>query len=927
MNALGISLVWMALQTSLFCLAATGLYLFARRRHPALGASTLCGVLLITVGIATLSFGPWPRWRTLADLGPTGPTADAAAKTELHRAEQSSSPISASAADADSASDHGASPPNAGVLNLLSGIWGAVRSQVQNQLDVGSRVDLNAHRWRWPAWLAAVMLAGVGIGLARMLVGLFALARLLRETQLVSDPSLVGLLDELRAKLGCRRPIELREMAGARAGGSPAVVGWRRPVILLPADWRSWSAEVRRGILAHETSHVAHCDFLKWLAAQAGVVLHFYNPLVHWLARRLRLEQELAADACGAALAGGAKAYATVLAQMALQQDPSRPLWAGSPFFPSRGTLMRRIEMLDNPRFITERSPSRLGLTALLTTLALVGLGVSGFRGPTAAAQAAEPPAKAESAETASTNASDALLPAFDRSYLPAETIAVISVKPLAVAHSPIVAEPAFCVLPNAIGFGFGLFEKSKTRSFEVEEFHGIMLQGGPCPEPFPESPAALEAAEVMIYRMRRPYEPGKLRDMLLDLAADDVTETVCNGHKCFRTGSEDAGKVIDYLMVDDRTIVVLREQDVARVLAADPQSHPAWYGQWQEAAASPVAVGLDSAAMAKLEKESLEPKDAAEQLFVSILKETSLLFAHADSTAEGLKISVTAHCQSPEKTAATNQIAQAALAATLKVIPPLVTPSSLPKEFEKIDVSGSLVQTLSAWKLKVAGTQVQAEATLGAEFTSQVFEALKAYQDAYAEKMKQEHLTKLGRLAEAFNAYHAAHGHYPPAAVLGPDGKTLHSWRVELLPYLGEQKLFESYKLDEPWDGERNKQLVEKMPEIYSTRQSTPKGAAEYYVVTGKGTLFDGNSPATRESISDAPGETILVMQSRRRIPWTKPLDIDSTALDAPARGQRNGFYAAFADGTVRFVEKETDAASVRAMFTKAGGDEVKLR
>lgn len=45
-----------------------------------------------------------------------------------------------------------------------------------------------------------------------------------------------------------------------------------------------------------------------------------------------------------------------------------------------------------------------------------------------------------------------------------------------------------------------------------------------------------------------------------------------------------------------------------------------------------------------------------------------------------------------------------------------------------------------------------------------------------------------------------------------------------------------------------------------------------------------------------------------------------------APFR-RGKGFYAAFADGTVKFVTKETDAASVRAMFTKAGGEEVKLR
>jgi hypothetical protein len=416
---------------------------------------------------------------------------------------------------------------------------------------------------------------------------------------------------------------------------------------------------------------------------------------------------------------------------------------------------------------------------------------------------------------------------------------------------------------------------------------------------------------------------------MLLSLASDDVTEIVCHGHKCFSAGSADADKVIDYLMVDDRTIVVLREQNLGRVLAADPQSHPTWYGRWREVSGSPVAVAIDSPAIAKLEKESKEPLEPAEQLLVSILKGTSLIFARADSTAEGLTISVAAHCDSPEKAVATSQVAQGALAMAIKAVPQLVTPSSLPDEFKAIDVGGSLHKTLSDLKFAVEESRVEAEATLGAEFIAQVFAAQKAYQDAFAEKMKQEQLEKLGRLAVAFNAYHEERGHYPAAAVAGPDGKTLHSWRVELLPYLGEQQLFDDYKLDEPWDSEHNKQLIEKMPDVYSGRQSPKQGEAEYYVVTGKGTLFDGSAPATRESIADAPGETILVLQGRRRIPWTKPVDIENSAGDPadPARGQTNGFYAAFADGTVKFVDRTTDSASIRAMFTKAGGDEVKLR
>ena len=83
------------------------------------------------------------------------------------------------------------------------------------------------------------------------------------------------------------------------------------------------SEDDRRYTLAHEVAHVARGDFAAALVGQLGVALHFYNPLVHWLARRLRLEQEMAADVWGARALGSRQLYLTTLAQMALRaSDP-----------------------------------------------------------------------------------------------------------------------------------------------------------------------------------------------------------------------------------------------------------------------------------------------------------------------------------------------------------------------------------------------------------------------------------------------------------------------------------------------------------------------------------------------------------------------------------------------------------------------------
>ncbi len=73
-----------------------------------------------------------------------------------------------------------------------------------------------------------------------------------------------------------------------------------------------------------------------------------------------------------------------------------------------------------------------------------------------------------------------------------------------------------------------------------------------------------------------------------------------------------------------------------------------------------------------------------------------------------------------------------------------------------------------------------------------------------------------------------------------------------------------------------------------------------------------------------------MLVVEAERRIPWTKPVDIEvSDDTDSPKLGGHvgGGFFAAFADGSVKFVPKDTDPSTLRALFSKAGGEAVKLR
>jgi prepilin-type processing-associated H-X9-DG protein len=176
--------------------------------------------------------------------------------------------------------------------------------------------------------------------------------------------------------------------------------------------------------------------------------------------------------------------------------------------------------------------------------------------------------------------------------------------------------------------------------------------------------------------------------------------------------------------------------------------------------------------------------------------------------------------------------------------------------------------------------------------------------------------MNRLKQLGLAMYNYASAHnGRFLPAVVIGPDGKTPHSWRVELLPYMEQQALFNEYKMDQPWDSPANRKVLEARPIMlaYPGSDQGPTDSA-YFVLTGPETLFPKEGEAVGfNQILDGTSNTILIVEAKRAIPWTKPEDIPFDAMDKqrlPKLGgfqpESGGFNAGFADGSVRFL-KET--------------------
>jgi WD40 repeat protein/beta-lactamase regulating signal transducer with metallopeptidase domain len=207
--------------------------------------------------------------------------------------------------------------------------------------------------WSLAGVLTAIWLCGTFACLARALGRLALLYRCLWRARLVCDEEWTACLKSLAERYGLPA-VALRESA---AVASPLTMGLFRPVIVLPRGRRAWSAEQRALILGHELAHVQRRDFLAGLVAELAACLCWFHPLVRWLAGRLRLEQEYAADAWVASAASDSTNYVRCLARLALELSRGRGSLAPA-FWRRRPEILRRIDMLRrNPH----GQPPRLG--------------------------------------------------------------------------------------------------------------------------------------------------------------------------------------------------------------------------------------------------------------------------------------------------------------------------------------------------------------------------------------------------------------------------------------------------------------------------------------------------------------------------------------------------------------------------------------
>ena len=967
MSALVPPLLWCIVQVTLVALLAWLLCAFTRRLSPQSASPLPATALLAVIGLTALAFVPWPStwsygpaWNVANDSQPSSAANNAVPKMEPR-------PTPARDESLPAAPHRAMDVPASNPLTTIGDVAPEVNVAPQGesataepptttvpalrtpQASSPAAASAASNLGNWQLLLLGILAAGAAIGLLQLLGGLAAAQAYRRKSCAIDDAALRELADVLCAQLGCTRPVELRESS---ALASAATIGWRRPLILLPLEWRDWTSEQLRAVLAHEIAHVSRHDFLACVLAQASLALHFYHPLVHWLVRRLRLEQEVAADAAAAAIAGGRQVYLQILAELALRQS-ERPLgWPARTFLPTRGTFMRRIEMLrDAKNGPAEKSrwltwPRRVAVLLLIIGAAAVA-GLRGGAPPAEVAQAQDKP-KVVDEPKAGEQPKEAQPDSGEISVaqVPSDCLAFAAIRIQPLLKNPETAEVLRKLdLRTAESRAALPLEKLAQISMVLSVRGGEGIRQSE-PLVIVETTAPADFAKALI------LEGGPQTDI------EEVKEADLQ--------KEAEGPAFVHTRLGDNAAVFGPRRDIARYLTRKRGGAPLVRGDgWKQVSQQPVVFAVDMMAVRRM----IPPGDGPEEL----LNRTGMtvFWSETESIVIGVSlgkkadIRMVTECLGEKGATQVEQMAENGAVALRNIFREMRTASlkhaadnigaRMVEEPEFVQLLHDAAdKALSNVKVDRQGTLITANATVDLKGRVGALSALvPSVASMRANGRRAQSANNIRQIMIAMHNYADTYGgRFPPAVIYGKDGKgkVPHSWRVELLPYLEQEALYRAYQFDEPWDSEANKKVLAQMPAVFRDPSADPKSTSSaYYVMVGKakevkkgeegggaaappggglgaaggaappagappagapgatpladappggGVVVDTSLPTAfskKDGIRfaemlDGTSNTIAVVEATRDIPWTKPEDIPYDPKGkAPKLG---GFY-----------------------------------
>ena len=178
----------------------------------------------------------------------------------------------------------------------------------------------------------------------------------------------------------------------------------------------------------------------------------------------------------------------------------------------------------------------------------------------------------------------------------------------------------------------------------------------------------------------------------------------------------------------------------------------------------------------------------------------------------------------------------------------------------------------------------------------------------------------RLRMLTLGIHNYESAIGHFPPSVEARESKADRLSWRVHILPFLGESELYDKFALDEPWDSPTNIKLLPEMPNVYrdyGSKLLAPVDARPAYTTnvvapSSERTILGAPRKVTFRSIIDESSNTIflVIVKDKLAVPWTAPRDyvFDPKAPAAGLKFTDGKTPVVFGDASTHLLVQDND-------------------
>jgi hypothetical protein len=188
------------------------------------------------------------------------------------------------------------------------------------------------------------------------------------------------------------------------------------------------------------------------------------------------------------------------------------------------------------------------------------------------------------------------------------------------------------------------------------------------------------------------------------------------------------------------------------------------------------------------------------------------------------------------------------------------------------------------------------------------------------------DRVQKLRLITAAMQKYQDKFGSFPPAGIELDNADGLpdqFNWRVGLLPFLGEQDLYDQFDFEQPWDSEANLQVANQIPDSFAGLAKVDS-ATRFHVVGGELGLYKEDRIPRLSDVTDKKIWTAVVIEGapNSAVVWTQPGSLPISEADIAQFGNEDERGILFSNAAFKTRIIKKDRERLRAILTPDGNE-----